>query len=123
MMIEKPVINFTIHGSPVAIARIKDVNDEFGIAICDLVDAAGKVLATDRYFKEDEAPFSRINQEDRAALGIAPVPVGDANAGLPSTSWSNDEIKDWLTLKGVKYPASATKTTLLEKVSEYDGQA
>ena len=78
----KPVTSYNVLGRSVAFARVRAVDDGQGIVICDLSDANGRLLATDRYFYTGRAPFAVLTPTERDLLippprleGLTSAPV------------------------------------------------
>lgn len=117
MSVIKPVNDYAVHGRPVACARVRDVDDEQGIVICDLLDAENRVLAENRYFHLDQAPFE-ISGSDRAALGTPAAPTPGLPPSLdqegPDDSWNKSDIQAWLESQEIPYKKGDTKPVLLE---------
>lgn len=124
MSVLKPVDGLSVRGVAVAYARLRDVDDEQGIVICDLLDEGDRVLAADRYFHLDKAPFEII-PEDRAALGLLPQPPkhdpglspAPSTKGMPDDSWRKDDLIAWLEAQEIPYSRKDSKAALLEKIS------
>ena len=118
MNIIKSVADYTVHGVRVTYARIRGVDDEQGIVICDLLDEGDQVLAADRYFFQDKAPFV-IDSADRAALGVPALPgLPSSSEGSaqddPDDSWRKSDIQAWLESQAIPYSKKDSKAELLE---------
>jgi len=77
----KPVKDYKVLGVDVASAEIKRFDFEQVIVICDLLDADGNLLASDRYFFLGKQPFELTDEE----IEIAKNPITDANPAVEIT--------------------------------------
>ncbi len=126
MEVSKPVSNYLVHGKPVSFARIKGVDEDQGIVICDLLDENNQVLAAGRYFSINKdspkaAPFELECPTENAAPGV-PASEEDVGSGRPDGDSTIAQIQEWLTARKITYRKSASKAELLDLVKDHNGQ-
>lgn len=69
--------------------------------------------------EEEAAKQAEIEAQNNAKAEAKEGHQEESTEAVPDESWTRDEIKHWLTDRGIKFASNSKEETLLKKVKEY----
>lgn len=74
---------YHVFGEQAKLAVITGVNESEGYYVCDLKNGVHKVLDSGRHVPFSQIPFDPLTDDERAALGMAPIPEPEETPAPP----------------------------------------
>lgn len=109
--VTKPITSlYHVFGEQAKFAVITGVNESEGYYLCDLKNGVGKLLDCERHIPFSQIPFDPLTDDERGALGMAPIPEVEPEAAPPPAAKPKPEPKAKPATKKTPSKGTARKT-------------